>query len=434
MTPFVIGIAGIILLFILLFSGMHIGLAMGISGFVGLSYLRGINAGLWHITATPYNTFSQNYGLTVLPLFVLMGILCYNAGITQELYDTAYTWLGGLRGGLAMASIGACSLFAAVSGSSAATSATMGTVALPEMKKYGYDDALATGCVAAGGSIGILIPPSIILVVYGLMTGQSIGKLFAAGIIPGILVTLLYILTVVIICKINPKLGPPGPKTSLRAKVASLANVWPVVVIFSVVMGGLFFGVFTPTEAGGIGAFSSFCFVVAKKKLNIKSFNASLIETGTTVAFIFLILMGAQLFFYFITATRLPSELASILARSELNPYLLMAGIMLMYLLLGCVMEGLSMIMITVPLILPIITGMGFHPIWFGIIIVRVIEMGLITPPVGINVFIIRGIAKDVPMITIFKGIIPFLIADAVSVALLIAFPKIVMFLPGKLF
>ena len=430
MDPFTVGLIGIGVLFILLFLKLPIGIAMALVGAGGFTYLVGIEPGLSKLMTTPYLTFTAYY-MSVVPLFLLMGSFMFFTGISRDLYWTVYRWLGHLPGGLAMATVGGCAAFAAVSGSSTATSVAMGTIGLPEMKRYKYDDRLATGAIAAGGTIGILIPPSITLVIYGIITEQSIGKLFLAGFFPGILEAVFYIVTIYIITKHNPTLGPRGPQTNLKEKVVSLKDVWPVVVIFMLVMGGIYLGVTTPTEAGAVGAFGALIFAVSKRKLNWQLFNTALHEAGKMTAMIFLIVLGAFFFTYFLAVSNLPRELANFISELEINRYIIMAGIMVMYIAMGTVMEGLSMILLTVPVLFPLLAVMGWDPIWYGIIIVRVLEIGMITPPVGINVFVIKGVAKDVPMYTIFRGIVPFLIADILHVTLLIAAPQVVLWLPS---
>ena len=431
--PLTVGFIGFGILFLLLFLGMPIGFTFAIIGFSGAAYFLGWTNALQYLTSTPFTVFNLSYTMTVVPLFIFMGALCYYAGVSSELYFTVYNWIGRLPGGLAMATVGACAMFAAVSGSSLATAATMGTVALPEMRKYKYDDALATGAVAAGGTIGILIPPSIALVIYGLFAEQSIGRLFAAGLIPGILEAVFYMITIFTLSKINPHYGPPGPRTTWRTKIYSLKATWSVVVLFGMVMGGLYFGFFTPTEAGAVGAFGAFVIALGRRRLTWHGLASSLADSGKTVGFIFLILLGAIIFFYFMVQSQVPERLSAFIVGLQVNRYIIIAGLMVMYIFLGCVMEGLAIILLTTSVILPLVVSMGFDPIWFGIILVRVLEMGLITPPVGINVFVIKGVAKDVPMYTIFKGIIPFLIADIFHVTLLIAVPKVVMWLPDMM-
>jgi tripartite ATP-independent transporter DctM subunit len=430
MTPLTIGYISIAFLILFLFSGIPIGIVMGLIGFLGMAYIGGWGAALGLVGNVPYTTFAS-YDLSVVPLFILMGSFCFYAGISKDLYDTVHSWLGQLRGGLAMATVAACAGFAAVSGSSLATAATMGTVALPEMKRYKYDPALATGCVAAGGTIGILIPPSIGLVIYGVITEQSIGKLFLAGFIPGVLEALFYMATIYILCKLNPLMGPPGPRTSFKHKILALRGTWMVLLLFVLVIGGLYFGVFSPSEAAGVGACGAFIFALLRRRLNWLNFKDSLLETIVTAAMIFVIILGAMILGYFLAVTRLPFELANLISGLALNRYIILVIILLFYILLGCIMDSLAIILLTVPIFFPLILALGFDPIWFGIIIVRVTEIGLITPPVGLNVYIIKGVAKDVPMYTIFRGIVPFLMADICHVVLLVAVPQLALFLPG---
>jgi C4-dicarboxylate transporter DctM subunit len=417
MEPVTVGYIGVALLILLLFSGLHIGIVMGVLGFAGMVYLVGWDAGLGILKTVPYTTWA-GFDFSVIPLFILMGEFCFHGDISNNLFSAAHKFLGSLRGGLAMATIGACAAFAAVSGSSVATAATMGTVVLPEMKKYNYDSALATGTLAAGGTIGILIPPSVIMVIYGMITEQSIGKLFLAGFIPGILQAIMFILMIAFLCWRNPKLGPAGPRFTWLEKIKSLRSTWIVILLFLLVIGGINLGWFSPTEGAGIGAMGAFVFAVSRKKLGWKQFKESVFSTVKTSSMIFFILLGATILGYFFAVTRLPNE------------------IVLVYLFLGCVMDSTAMILLTVPILFPLmcgVGGLGFDPIWFGIMIVIVVEMGLITPPVGMNVFVIKGMAKDVPTYTIFRGIIPFLIMDVVEIAILTAFPVIVLWLPNVL-
>jgi tripartite ATP-independent transporter DctM subunit len=430
MTPITIGIIGILLMLVFIFLGMPVGFVMTLIGFVGFAFLANIDSALGLLRSIPYSSVS-NYGLSVLPLFVLMGAFCYTAGLSKELYKAANNWFGHLPGGLAIATVGACAGFAAITGSSLATAITMGSVALPEMKRYKYDSALATGCIAAGGSIGILIPPSVGLVIYGIITEVSIGKLFLAGFIPGVLEAVFYMITIFIMCKINPALGPAAAKTSLVQKIISLKNTWMVVALFALVIGGIYFGIFSPTEAAGIGAFGAFIFSLAQRKLGWAQLKSSVTDTLKTTAMAFTMLVGAMFLTYFMAVSRLPNALSDFVGGLELNPYLILTGILLMYILLGCFLDAVAMIVLTIPVFFPLVVSMDFSPIWFGIIVVRAVEIGMITPPIGINVYVIKGIARDVPMQTIFKGIIPFFIADLFHVALLVAFPGICLFLPG---
>jgi C4-dicarboxylate transporter DctM subunit len=430
MTPLTIGYIGIGLLVVLLFSGIHIGVVMGAVGFLGIACISGWAAGLIVLKTVPFTTFA-NYSMSVVPLFILMGGFCFYAGISKELYDTVHKWLGHLRGGLAMATVGACAAFAAVSGSSLATAATMGTVALPEMRRYKYDPALAAGCIAAGGSIGILIPPSVPLIIYGILANQSIGKLFIAGIIPGVLEAIFYIITIYILCRLNPARGPSGSKAGFMEKITSLKATWGVLLLFIIVIGGIYFGIFSPTEAAGVGACGACIFAMVRRRLGWPNFKASVVGTVKTTSMIFVIFLGAMILGYFLAVTRLPFELADFVGGLPVNRYVILGLILAVYFVLGCIMDSLAMILLTVPIFYPLITALGFDPIWFGIIIVRAAEIGLITPPVGLNVFVISGITKDIPMYTIFKGIIPFIIADICHVILLVTVPQVATFLPG---
>ena len=330
MTPLTIGFIGLAILFVLLLSRMPIGLVMALVGFAGFAYICGFDDALGVLGTVPYDTF-VSYGMSIIPLFILMGSFCYFAGLSRDLYDTVHAWLGRFRGGLAMATVGACASFAAVSGSSLATAATMGTVALPEMRRYKYDDRLATGSVAAGGTIGILIPPSIVLILYAVITEQSIGKLFLAGFIPGVLEAVFYMVTIYILCKRNPLMGPPGPRTSFIEKIASLKKSWVVVVLFVVIIGGIYQGWFSPIEAAGVGAFGAFVFAIARRKLGWQVFKESLFETGKTTAMIFVIIMGAMILGYFLAVSRLPFELANFIGGLPVNRYVILAIILVFY-------------------------------------------------------------------------------------------------------
>lgn len=425
-----IGFIGFGLLMILIFLRMPITVAMGTVGVLGMAYMSGFNAGINLLKTVPYATIA-NYSFIVVPLFILMGNFCFHAGVSNDLYRTVRTWLGQLRGGLAMATVGACAGFAAVSGSSMATAATMGTVALPEMKKYKYDSALATGAISAGGTIGILIPPSVVLVIYGILTELSIGDLFIAGFVPGILEAFFYIATIYILCRRNPALGPAGPRTTFSEKIFSLKDTWMIIVLFLLVIGGIYLGVFSPSEAAGIGASGALVLALLRKRLKWKGFTSSLTDTLKTSAMIFTILMSAMIFGYFLSVTRLPFELASAVSELEVNRYFILGAILFVYIVLGCMMVPMAMLILTIPIVFPLILEQGFDPIWFGIITVRIFEIAQITPPVGINVFVIKGVAKDVAMSTIYKGIIPFFIADLIHLIILIMFPQIALFLLG---
>ncbi len=425
-----IGIIGIILLIILLFSKMPVGFVMGFLGFLGFSYVRGLNPGLSLLARDAFEIFSS-YGLTVVPLFVFMGQIAFHAGISRRLYDSAYVLLGHRRGGLAMATVGACAGFSAISGSTNATAATMATVTLPEMRRYGYDQGLATGTVAAAGSLGILIPPSVIFIVYGILTEQSIGKLFLAGIFPGILLSLLFLSVIYLRVLKNPSLAPPGPKTGLREKVRSFAGVLETLIIFALVMGGIFFGIFTPTEAAAAGAFLMLVLAIIRRQLTWDGFVKSLADTTRISCMVMVIVTGAVIFGHFMAVTRVPYDLANWVSSLPLPNYAIMGVIIVVYLFGGCFMDALAMIMLTIPIFFPVSEALGYDPIWFGVVIVLITEMGVITPPVGVNVYVVYGVAKDVPLEVIFRGVLPMLIALLICNLILLIFPQIALFLPS---
>ncbi len=429
MSPVVIGIIGILFLFFLLALRMQIGFCMALVGFLGFAALGSFESSFAILGMEPFK-IGSSYGLTVIPLFILMGQFANHSKMALEVYATVYRWIGFLPGGLSMATIGACGGFAAISGSSLAAAATMGSVAMPEMKRFKYKDSLATGCVAAGGTLGILIPPSTVMIIYGILTEQPIATLFMAGIVPGLLLTALFILTIYIMTKFQPEIGPPGPRFTMKEKIYSLKGTWGIGALFLLVMGGLYTGWFTPTEAAGVGAFGALIITIIKKKLTWNNLTLSLAETIRTTAMVFLILIGAHIFGYFITVSQIPDQLSSWIAAMDLTRYVVIAILVLAYIILGCFMEGLAIMVLTIPIIYPMVIDMGFDPIWFGVIITLVMEMSLITPPVGINVFILSGIAKDVPMYTIFRGVVPFWIAMLVCIILLITFPQIALLLP----
>ena len=429
MDPTTAGYVAIIILIVLIFSRMQIGIAMGLVGFVGFAYVVGIDPALGLLKTVPYTTFASK-DMSVIPLFILMGSFAFSAGMSEDLYRAVHKLLGHLRGGLAMATVVACACFAAISGSSLATAATLGRVAMPEMRKYKYHASLATGAIAAGGSIGILIPPSVILIIYGIITEQSIGQLFLAGFVPGILEAVFYIVTIAILTRRNPSLGPPGPRATGKEKILSLVKVWEVVILFLVVIGGIYTGVFTPTEAAGIGAFGTLCFAFMRRKMTWEKFKVSLSGTVNTTGMLFLIVMGAMLLGYFFSVSRLPFELATVASGLPVNRYVILVLILLVVLLLGCIMDSMAIVLLTIPVFYPIILKLGFNPIWFGILVVRVTEMGLITPPVGLNVYIIQGITGE-RMETVFRGVVPFIIADICEIILLILVPQLSLFLPG---
>ncbi|MFC1979595.1 TRAP transporter large permease [Chloroflexota bacterium] len=430
MSPFVIGIIGIFVLFLLFAFQMHIGVALGLVGLVGFSCLAGLDKGLPILGLSPYST-SFSYSFTVIPLFVLMGEFISRSGLGREIYHTAYQWVGPFPGGLAMATVAGCAGFAAVSGSSTATAATLGTVSLPEMKRYKYDSAFSTGALAAGGTLGILIPPSVTFILYGQLAEQSIGQLFIAGILPGILLATMFMLYIYIRTRLNPAIGPRGPKVDLKDKLISLKGSWGILVLFLLVIGGIYFGIFTPIEAAGIGALGAFFFSLGTRRLTWQVIRGSLNATVQTTAMIMVIIIGAMIFSYFLAISRIPFELANFTTTSGLPNYVVLSLIFLIFLALGCIMSGFAVIILLVPIVFPAIVALGFDPIWFGVIVVVLIEMGLVTPPVGMNVYVIGGIAKDVPMYTIFRGVIPFFLVMLVGLIILVLFPQISLFLPS---
>jgi C4-dicarboxylate transporter DctM subunit len=429
----IIAIVALAVMFLFMFLGMPVGFSMALIGFCGAVYVVSKGAGFSIIRTFPYQ-YSSSYDMVVIPLFVLMGEVAYRCRLSWDLYSGMNKLFGGVRGSLAMATIGGCAGFAAISGSSLATAATMGAVSLPEMKKFNYNRKLATGAVAAGGTMGILIPPSIVLVIYGILTEQSIGKLFLAGFIPGLLEAGLYILTIFVLLSFRPDWAPLGPKVNLRERLTAFGTLWVPACLFMLVIGGIYLGLFTPTEASAIGAFATFVIMFARRLASRQSIMDSLLNAGRTTGMIFAIMIGAMLLNYFLGVTKLPMNLATFISELKVSPLAVILMIFIIYLILGCVMDALAMILLTVPILFPIILEFNINPVWFGIFIVRCVEIGAITPPIGLNVFVIHGVARDVPMYDIFQGIFPFLVADFVCVSLLIAFPQIVLFLPNTMF
>jgi tripartite ATP-independent transporter DctM subunit len=428
MSAELVGLIGVIVLVVLLLAfRMWIGLAMFLVGAVGVFYLQGFKQAFGVISTVPYETVAY-YPMTALPLFVLMGVIVGNTSIGKDLYYAVYKWIGAFRGGLASATVLACAVFAAITGSSATGTVLMAKVALPQMKRYKYDEAIASGCIVSAGTMGILIPPSMGLILYGLLTEQSVGKLFIAGFLPGILLTVLFILAITITTLIRPEAGPAGPKTSFKEKVLSLKKTWHVVLLFLIVLGGIYKGFFTPTEAGAIGAFGALVIVIATRQLTFKIFMEILKEAGATSAMIFLIVIGAFVFMKFLGLSKLPFALVEIIEKLHVSKFLIFAGIIILYIILGMFLEVYSAVTFTIPIIYPVITALGFDPIWFGVIVVLVIEMGLITPPVGMNVFILSGMT-GIPLQTVFRGVAPFLLSMIFCILLLAIFPDIALLL-----
>lgn len=434
MTVEIVGIIGILLLLALIALRIPIAYSMLLVGFLGFSYLVSPQAALNMVTTELFSNFSS-YTLSVIPMFVWMGFIAYYSGVGTGLYTLIYRLIGYRPGGLAIATQGACAIFGAICGSNTATAATMGAIALPEMRKYKYDDSLSTASVAAAGALGILIPPSVIFIVYGAATEQSIGKLFISGIIPGILLMVLYMLTIFILVKINPEMAPAGQKFTFKEKIQALkGGLFEIIITFIISIGGLFAGYFSATEAGAIGAGSILLITLLRGQLKWDGFIKSLKDTTRTSAMIMLLVAGAMVFGRFIAVSRLPFEMANWAANLNLPPFMIMAVILIIYLILGCFIDALALVLLTVPIFYPVVTDvLGYNPIWFGVITVLVVAMGVITPPVGMNVFIIKGVVKDVPLETIFKGVWPFIIAIFACIALLIIFPQIATFLPNML-
>ena len=433
MDPVIVGVIGTVLVFILLFLGMPIAFALMLVGFAGISYLASIEAALPIAARTVYEV-SAYYPYTVIPLFIVMGGFAGSSGMTKDLYSAFDKWFRKLPGGLGIATIGACAGFAAVSGSSVATAATMGTVALPEMKRFNYHPRLATGTVAAGGTLGFLIPPSIGFIVYGMLTEQSIGKLLVAGMIPGLILAVAYMAIVVVWVKLNPSVAPVSPEAvSWREKFSALLGVWEPLAIFLVVMGGIYGGLFTPTEAGAMGATVLFLVAIIKRKLNRQNLVGALLEAVRISVMVLFLVAGANVFSYFLALSTIPMKVAGWAAALEVSPYLIHTIIIVIYLFLGCFLDAISMMVLTMPVIYPVILALGFNPIWFGVIAVLMMEAGLITPPMGLNIFTVAGVAKDVPIETIFRGVAPFLLSIFAIVILITIFPQLALFLPNMM-
>jgi tripartite ATP-independent transporter DctM subunit len=430
MNPATTGIIGVIVLLALFTIGLPVGFSMAIVGLAGFALIVSPAAGFSLLVRDFFDIFAS-YNLTVIPLFMLMGAIAYSSGMSSRLYDASYKIFGSVRGGLVIATIAGCAGFAAICGSTSATAAAMGRVALPEMKRYKYDDALATGSVAAAGTLGIMIPPSTIFIVYGIMTEQSIGKLFIAGVCPGILLALLFVITTIILVKLKPGLAPKGQATTIKQKVLGLSGVVETIILFIMVMGGLFLGWFSAMQAGAIGAAGTLAIGLIRRKLDWEGFTTAIKDTLKVTVQVMVIVAGATVFGHFIAVSRIPLVLAAWVGGLPFPPMGIMAIIILFYLLGGTFMDSLAMITLTVPIIFPVVKDLGFDPIWFGVIIVLVTEMGVISPPEGINMFVIKGIAKDVPLQTIFRGVMPYLYAMIVAAIILLFIPQIATWLPN---
>jgi C4-dicarboxylate transporter, DctM subunit len=429
-SPEIIGLIGIAFLILMFMLRMPVAFAMALVGFLGFAWLTTPEAALSLLGRDIFDTFSS-YPLSVIPMFILMGNFAFASGISQRLFRTTYAWIGHWRGGLTIATVFASAGFGAICGSSTATAATMGKISLPEMKKYNYDDTLATGTVAAAGTLGILIPPSTVLIVYGILTEESIGKLFVAGIIPGIILSIFFAITVSILCWRNPAIGPSGIPSSWKERFSALSGIVEAALLFILAIGGLFGGLFSPTQAGAIGAGGALLIAVGRRQMRWRSFVSSGKEGLETACMVIFIITGAVIFGHFMAVSRLPFYLAEWLGGLPVPPIVVMSMIVVIYFIGGFFMDAMGLIVVTIPIFYPIVQKLGFDPIWFGVVIVVVSEMGVITPPVGVNVFVIKGIAPEIPLHKIFKGIFPFLGALIVFTILLMLFPEIATYLPG---
>ena len=433
MSVTLIGILGIVFLLVILFVlGIPVGFAMGLVGFIGFSIVLTVDAGFNMLASVTWDTFSK-YGLTVIPLFIFMGQIAFYSGINEKLYTAAYTWVGHIRGGIAMATVLACSAFAAICGSNAATAATMTTVALPQMNKYKYEPMLSTGAIACGSTLGVVIPPSVVLIIIGLSTEQSIAKLFYGGLGAGILLAFLLTITVYVLCRIYPAWGPAGETTTFKEKILSLAGAVEMLILFLVVMLGLYFGLFTPTEAGAIGSFFAIVIALIQKNLSWKDFKNSVFDTLRISCMVIVIITGAMVFGRFLAITRIPFEIADWVVALPFSKLTIMAIIFMIYIIGGAVMDALALLLITIPIFFPVAMKLGYDPIWFGVTITIVTTLGAVTPPVGATTYVVGGMAKDVPLEKVFKGVAYFLPAYILCIILMMLFPEVVLFLPGFL-
>lgn len=432
MAPHLVAIIGLIFLFVLMALRMPVSFAMILAGFIGNAYMISTNAALYMLATNVWGQLSS-YGLSVIPLFVFMGQLAYHSGITERLYDAAYKWIGRLPGGLAATTILSSAGFAAICGSNSATSATMGAIALPEMKHYNYDPALSTGSVAIGGTLGVVIPPSVVLIIIAVQTEQSIIQLFMASILPGFFLTALFLIIVFWMCIRNPSLGPPGPKTTMKEKLLSLTGTAEAVILFLLVIGGLYAGWFTPTEAGAAGSFGALLIGLARRKLAKKGITSAITETIRISAMVVLLITGAVIFGRFLTVTRIPFVLAEWAAALNVPREVILLVVLLIYLVGGCLVDALGFLVVTIPIFFPLAGALGYDPVWFTIVITLVTTMGAVTPPVGVNVYIVSSMSPDIPIGTIFRGVSVFLIAYVICIILLFIFPDMALYLPRTL-
>jgi tripartite ATP-independent transporter DctM subunit len=427
-----IAVLGFVALFVLMLLRVPVGMAMGLVGVTGFAYLVNGDAALKIIGHTSMRTVTD-YTFGVIPMFLLMGAFVSNSGMSRELFRAANSFVGHFRGGLGIATIAACAGFAAISGSSVATAATFATVAYPEMRRYNYPQSFATGVIAAGGTLGAMLPPSTVLAVYGIITEQDIGKLFIAGIIPGLLAASMDMATVVVIGWLRPDFLPVAPRHSWKERLIGVRDIWAMLLLFIFVIGGLYGGLFTPTEAGGVGATGALIIGIVRGKLDGLQIRRSLLQAVRTAAAVLTVLIGALLFGYFLTVTQTPQKVTAFLTALGLGRYGVLALIMVMYIVLGCLMDSLAMIILTIPIIFPVVMQLGFDPIWFGVIIVMTVELGLIHPPVGMNVFVIKSVVQEVTFSTIFRGVLPFILTDLIRLVILIAFPILALWLPSHM-
>lgn len=413
----------------LMLLGLPIAFAMLLVGFVGIGLLVGWAPAVALVSQTVLDT-GRSYDLTVIPLFILMGSFLTRAGISDDLYRSSHAWLGHFRGGLAMATIVACGAFSAVSGSSVATAATMAKVAMPPMRRYGYADSLGAASIAAGGTLGILIPPSVIMIIYGLITETDIGRLFIAGIIPGLITIIAYVLAIALATHLSPAIGPAMDRAPMRVRLESLGPTWPILALFVIVIGGIYTGVFTPTESAGIGAAGAMAFAIARRGVTLATLVGAMAEAGRVTAMLFVVLIGAIVFSALVNMAGFPQLLSDFVLGLGWHRLAIIAVIIGIYLILGMVLESLSMILLTVPIFFPVVQALGFSPIWFGIVVVVVVEVSLITPPVGMNLFVIRSVMPDVPTSQLYRGLVPFYVADLLRIVLFVSLPSLVLFLP----
>jgi C4-dicarboxylate transporter DctM subunit len=430
MSEITVGVIGIVVLMFLFLLRVPVAFSMAIVGFTGFAYLTSPEAGMSVLSRDIFEQFSS-YSLSCIPLFILMGCFAFASGISKRLYNTTYAWLGHVRGGLIMATVMACAAFGAICGSSAATAATMGKIAIPEMKRYHYDDTLATGSVASAGTLGVMIPPSTVFLVYGILTENSIGKLFIAGVLPGLLLAFLMMITVAILCWRNPAIAPAGTRTSWKGRLKSLSGVVETLILFLFVIGGLFLGWFSPTQAGGIGATGALIIGLVRRELSWRRFFEALKDALETSCMVMFCVTGAIIFGHFMAVSRITFDLADWVAGLPYSPTIIMSAIIFFYFLGGTFMDSMGLIVLTIPIFYPIVMRLGFDPIWFGVMVVLIAEMGVISPPEGVNVFVIKAIAPDVPLQSIFKGVLPFLAAMIVCAVIIMIFPIIATFLPS---